>query len=81
MASQVELEKMSIATTVNFKYFVSLAMQNKMSWEGLAFVLDDLASTLPKSKEVIQFYSKISKSFNQDTQKKGKKLFKLMTTN
>ena len=58
MAYQVRLdlkyEKMILANKVNFRYFIFLAMQNKMSWEGVAFVLDDLASTLPKSKEVIQ---------------------------
>ena len=58
MAYQVRLdlkyEKMFLANKVNFRYFIFLAMQNKMSWEGVAFVLDDLASTLPKSKEVIQ---------------------------
>ena len=42
------------ATKVDFRYFISLALQNKMPWESLAFVLDDLASTLPKSKEIIQ---------------------------
>ena len=58
MAYQVRLdlkyEKMFLANKVNFRYFIFLAMQNKMSWEGVGFVLDDLASTLPKSKEVIQ---------------------------
>ena len=47
-------EEMSLATKVDFRYFISLALQSKMSWEGLAFVLDDLASTLPKSKEIIR---------------------------
>ena len=62
MAYQVRLdlkyEKMFLANKVNFRYFIFLAMQNKMSWEGVGFVLDDLASTLPKSKEVIQVLPK-----------------------
>ena len=77
MASQVELEKMSIATTVNFKYFVSLAMQNKMSWEGLAFVLDDLASTLPKSKEVIQVLLKELQKLQSRYSEEGKEVIQI----
>ena len=73
MAYQVRLdlkyEKMFLANKVNFRYFIFLAMQNKMSWEGVGFVLDDLASTLSKSKEVIQVLLKELQLMHSKNQK------------
>ena len=39
---------------VDFKYFINLALMNKLPWDSLVFVLKDLATTLEKSNEVIE---------------------------
>ena len=39
---------------LDFKYFINLALMNKLPWDSLLFVLKDLATTLEKSNEVIE---------------------------
>ena len=39
---------------LDFKYFINLALMNKLPWDSLLFVLKDLATTLEKSYEVIE---------------------------
>ena len=37
---------------IDFRYFIHLAFDKEMSWEALAILLNDLAQTLTKSKEL-----------------------------
>ena len=37
------------------KYFIALALQNKMPWNALPFIIEGLTQTLEKSKEVNKF--------------------------
>ena len=46
MANQVEL---------NHKYFITLALKNKIDWSALKFIIESLTPTLEKSKEVNRF--------------------------
>ena len=46
MDNQVELDH---------KYFITLALQNEISWSALKFVIEGLTPTLEKSKEVNKF--------------------------
>ena len=46
MANQVEFDH---------KYFITLALQNKMPWNALPFIIEGLTPTLEKSKEVNKF--------------------------
>ena len=41
-------------TTVQFDYFISLALQNNLPWNSLTLILDDLTPTLSKSKDVVK---------------------------
>ena len=36
------------------KYFIALALQNKMPWNALPFIIEGLTPTLEKSKVVIE---------------------------
>ena len=36
----------------DFKYLIGMALQNKISWKALGSLLDEMTSTLKKSKEV-----------------------------
>ena len=40
--------------SLDFKYFINLALMNKLPWDSLVFVLKDLTTTLEKSNEVIE---------------------------
>ena len=44
----------SKSTKLNFRYFIRMALQRKISWETLLVFLDDLTPTLPKSKQAIE---------------------------
>ena len=46
MANQVEFDH---------KYFISLALQNKIAWGAMPIIFEGLTHTLEKSKEVINF--------------------------
>ena len=39
---------------VDFKYFISLVLNDKITWEAISFILNDLTPTLEKSKVVIE---------------------------
>ena len=39
---------------VDFRYFISLALQNKLGWQSLPSILSDFTPTLQDSKEVIE---------------------------
>ena len=40
--------------TINFNYFIQLAIRRQLSWKSLAFMLTDLTTTLDRSKQVIR---------------------------
>ena len=40
--------------TVNFRYFIQMAVEKKMAWSTLSYLLTDLAATPVKSKQVIK---------------------------
>ena len=40
--------------TINFNYFIQLAIRRQLSWKSLAFMLTDLTTTLDISKQVIR---------------------------
>ena len=44
--------------TVDFQYFITLAIQKELSWKMLEFFLTDLTTTLAQSKEVIRLLVK-----------------------
>ena len=44
--------------TVDFQYFIMLAIQKELSWKMLEFFLTDLTTTLAQSKEVIRLLVK-----------------------
>ena len=46
MANQVEIDH---------KYFITLALQNKIAWGALPVIIEGLTPTLEKSKEVNKF--------------------------
>ena len=48
------LTKCDSSKSLDFKYFVNLALMNKLPWDSLVFVLKDLTTTLEKSNEVIE---------------------------
>ena len=37
---------------IDFKYFIFLALKKEISWDNLAIILDGLATTLQRSKEL-----------------------------
>ena len=39
---------------VDFKYFISLVLNDKITWEAISFILNDLTPTLEKSKLVVE---------------------------
>ena len=52
-----QANKVSVSSekvTVDFHYFIQLAVQKKITWSTLAFFMIDLAPTLEKSKKVIE---------------------------
>ena len=46
------MDYQSYKPEVDFRYFIHLAFGKEMSWEALAILLNDLAQTLTKSKEL-----------------------------
>ena len=46
-------KNLSHKLNLDFEYFITMAMQNKISWDTLLVFLDNLTSTLGKSKELI----------------------------
>ena len=44
--------------TVDFQYFITLAIQKELSWKMLVFFLTDLTTTLDQSKEVVRLLVK-----------------------
>ena len=55
MANQVELDH---------KYFITLALENKIDWSALKFIIESLTPTLVKSKEVNRFLLKELEKFH-----------------
>ena len=57
---------------VDFSYFISLALQNKITWESLSSILDDFIPNLENSKEVIRTLLKqlqnLQQQLSQNTQ-------------
>ena len=47
------IEEQAEEVTVDFKYFILMAIEKKMPWSSLAHLLTDLAATPVKSKQVI----------------------------
>ena len=41
-------------TKLNFRYFIKMALQKKISWDTLLVFLDDLTPTLVQSKQAIE---------------------------
>ena len=39
---------------VDFKYFISLVLNDKITWEAISFILNDLTPTLENSKLVVE---------------------------
>ena len=48
------IEEQGTKVLLDLKYFIQLAIQRKITWNALAFLLIDLAPTLEKSKRVIE---------------------------
>ena len=46
------MDYQSYKPEVDFRYFIHLAFGKEMSWEALAILLNDLAQTLTKSKQL-----------------------------
>ena len=44
-----------MAYQLDHKYFISLALQDKIAWDTLPFIIESFTSTLEKSKEVYKF--------------------------
>ena len=55
---RVQLQSVIILTMayqLDHKYFISLALQDKIAWDTLPFIIESFTSTLGKSKEVYKF--------------------------
>ena len=52
------LTKVSFNPSLDFEYFVNLALMNKLPWDSLIVILNDWTPTLAKSKEVIEILVK-----------------------
>ena len=52
------LTNSSSNTSLDFDYFVNLALASKLSWDSLIIILNDWTPTLAKSKEVIEILVK-----------------------
>ena len=48
------IEEQAEKVTVNFQYFIQMAIEKKMAWSTLAHLLTDLAATPEISKQVIK---------------------------
>ena len=48
------MEDSKSGTKLNYKYFIKMALQRKISWETLLVFLDDLTPTLVQSKQAIE---------------------------
>ena len=48
------IEEQAEEVTVNFRYFIQMAVEKKMAWSTLSYLLTDLAATPVKSKQVIK---------------------------
>ena len=46
---------LTMAYQLDHKYFISLALQDKIAWDTLPYIFEGLTSTLEKSKEVNKF--------------------------
>ena len=51
----VDILTMADQGAFDHKYFITLALQNKMPWNALPFIIEGLTQTLEKSKEVNKF--------------------------
>ena len=69
---------------VDFRYFISLALQNKIPWQSLPAILQDFTQTVVESKQVIKVLlkklqelhlelEKYKKESNQNEEKKRKR--------
>ena len=57
---------------VDIEYFISMALQSKISWDTLVVFLDDLTPTLDQSKQAIKIIVKELQSLNSKLQDKIK---------
>ena len=48
------IEEQAEKVTVDFQYFIQMAIEKKMAWNTLTHLLTDLAATPMKSKQVIK---------------------------
>ena len=51
---RIRMEESKSETKLNFRYFIQMALQKKISWETLLAFLDDLTPTLIQSKQAIE---------------------------
>ena len=56
---------------IDFKYYISSAIQNKITWEALDHFLDDLTPTLATSKHVIKVLLKELQKLQSESQSKS----------
>ena len=56
---------------IDFKYYISSALQNKITWEALDHFLDDLTPTLATSKHVIKVLLKELQKLQSESQSKS----------
>ena len=56
---------------IDFKYYISSALQNKITWEALDHFLDDLTPTLASSKHVIKVLLKELQKLQSEFQSKS----------
>ena len=56
---------------IDFKYYISSALQNKITWEALDHFLDDLTPTLTTSRHVIKVLLKELQKLQSEFQSKS----------
>ena len=57
-------------SSLYFTSSIDQALQNNISWETLAFLLDELTPTLAKSKELVKILLKLLQQFHKNFQEK-----------
>ena len=63
-----------MAYQLDHKYFISLALQDKIAWDTLPFIIEGLTSTLEKSKEVNKFLLQELEKYHKKVQSLEKEL-------
>ena len=65
---RIRMEDGKSETKLNFRYFIKMALQKKISWETLVVFLDDLTPTLVQSKQAIEVLVKELQSLQSKVQ-------------